>query len=149
MSGISNKILVAKLYQRLLEAWNKRDAHEFAALFAEDADVIGFDGSQMCGCEEIETSLSQIFANHPTAAYISVVRRIRFLSPDLASLNAVVGMIPPNQDDINPQVNAIQTLLCSKCQDEWRISLLQNTPAQYHGRPDLAEALCSELRMVL
>ena len=29
---------------------------------------------------------------------------------------------------------------------EWRISLFQNTPAQFHGRPDLVERLTRELR---
>ncbi len=31
----------------------------------------------------------------------------------------------------------------------WRIALFQNTPAQLHGRPDLANALTEELRAEL
>ena len=50
----ANEVQVRALYQRLLESWNRRDARDFAALFAEDAHVIGFDGSQMHGREEIE-----------------------------------------------------------------------------------------------
>ena len=31
----------------------------------------------------------------------------------------------------------------------WRVVLLQTTPAAFHGRPDLAEALTRELRQLL
>ena len=31
----------------------------------------------------------------------------------------------------------------------WRIILFQNTPAQFHGRPELAQQLTDELRELL
>jgi len=34
---------VRVLYQQLLDAWNKRQAGEMAALFTEDGSVVGFD----------------------------------------------------------------------------------------------------------
>ena len=40
---------VSGLHRQLLDAWNRRAAEDFAALFAEDAYVVGFDGSQMDG----------------------------------------------------------------------------------------------------
>jgi hypothetical protein len=58
-------------------------------------------------------------------------------------------MVPPGQSDINPAVNALQTLVVVLRADEWRIALLQNTPAQFHGRPEMAEALTRELRELL
>jgi uncharacterized protein (TIGR02246 family) len=140
---------VTVLYQQLLDAWNRRSAADFAALFAVDSTVIGFDGSQMNGQAEIQSNLSQIFADHPTAAYIGKVREVRFLSPEIALLRAVVGMIPSGQADINPAVNAIQTMTTTKHNGAWRIALFQNTPAQFHGRPDLSAALTDELRQLL
>jgi len=77
------------------------------------------------------------------------VREVRFLSTDIALLRAVVGMVPPGQNDINPAVNAIQSLVAVKDKDIWRITLFQNTPAQFHGRPELAEELTKELRQLL
>jgi hypothetical protein len=59
---------ISALYRQLLGAWNKRNAAEFAALFAEDGNVVGFDGSQVDGRAEIEAHLGRIFADHPTAA---------------------------------------------------------------------------------
>ncbi len=134
------------LYQTLLNAWNRRDAHGFAGLFLGDAQVIGFDGSSMHGDWEIERQLEAIFAHHQTAAYIAKVRRVGLLAPDVAVLNAVVGMIPPGQTDINPGVNALQTLVARLEGGAWRIALFQNTPAAFHGRPELGQALSLELR---
>ena len=145
----SDEAEVRSLYQRLLDAWNKRDAAAYAALFEDGANVVGFDGSQMTGRSEIETTLAQIFAHHQTASYVSKVREVRFLTPDVAILRAVVGMVPPGQNDLNPAVNAIQTLVALRRDGRWQIALFQNTPAQFHGRPELAQQLTEELRQHL
>lgn len=141
-----DKPAIRALYQQLLEAWNRRSAADYAALFEDAASVTGFDGSQMTGRADIETQVRQVFEHHQTAAYFGKIREVRFLSPEVAILRAVVGMVPPGQKDLNPAVNAIQSLVAVKQADDWRIALFQNTPAQFHGRPDLAEALTEELK---
>jgi uncharacterized protein (TIGR02246 family) len=98
---------------------------------------------------EVESTLSQIFADHQTAAYLGKVREIRFLAPDVAVLRAVSGMVPPGRSDINPAVNTIQSMVAVKVDNQWRIALYQNTPAAFHGRPDLTESLTNELRQLL
>ncbi len=139
---------IEQLYIDLLSAWNRQDARGMAGLFAEDGCVVGFDGSQMNGRSEIESQLTQIFADHRTAAYVWKIRDIRFLNPETALVRAVVGMVPPGKDDINSAVNAIQSLVAVRDGDNWRIALFQNTPAQFHGRPEMAEELTNELRAV-
>jgi uncharacterized protein (TIGR02246 family) len=140
---------IAALYHQLLDNWNRRDASAFAALFDDEGQSIGFDGSPMSGRDEIAKTLGQIFADHVTATYVAKIRDIRLLAPDVALLRAVVGMIPPGQPDINPVVNAMQTIVAVRHGGEWRIALLQNTPAQFHGRPEMAEGLSRELRELL
>lgn len=140
---------IAPLYHQLLDAWNRRDAGAFAALFDEEGTSIGFDGSTMSGRAEIAATLGQIFADHVTATYVAKIRAIHSLAPDVALLRAVVGMVPPGKADINPAVNALQTIVAVRRGDTWRIALLQNTPAQFHGRPEMAEALTHELRELL
>jgi uncharacterized protein (TIGR02246 family) len=137
------------LYQQLLDGWNQRDAATYAALFAEDASVIGFDGSQMNGRAEIATQIGQIFADHPTSRYIGKIREVRLLTPDAAILRAVVGMVPPGQSDLKPDVNAIQSLVAARNAGQWRIALFQNTPARFDGRPELVQQLTDELRELL
>jgi uncharacterized protein (TIGR02246 family) len=150
-SAVSEEDLIVQLYHQLLESWNRRDAEAFASGFETEAHVVGFDGSPMNGRAEIESSTRQIFSDHITAAYIGKVRGVRFLVPEVAVLRAVAGMLPPGRSDINPAVNAIQTLVAVRRQEDgrWRIALFQNTPAQFHGRPEASEALTQELRRLL
>ena len=131
-------------YRQLLTAWNERDAAQFVTLFAADGHVIGFDGGLMDGSTEIEASLRPIFARHSTAAYVSTLRGVAQLAPDVALLRAVAGMVPLGGADLNGAVNAIQTFVARKQDGAWYITLYQNTPAAFHGRPELVERMTQE-----
>ena len=67
----------------------------------------------------------------------------------MALLRAIVGMVPPGGSELEPDKNAHQTVVAAKEDDAWRIILLQNTPAQFHGRPELVSQMTDELREVL
>lgn len=140
---------IQNLYHELIEAWNTRDAERMAGQFAEKGVQIGFDGSKLIGQHEILAHLKPIFANHPTAPFITKIKEIRPLGTDAAILHAIAGMIPPGKSDINPAVNAHQTLVAVKINDDWQIELFQNTPAQFHGRPELVDEMTKELRQLL
>ena len=140
---------IRALYRQILDGWNRRSGDDFAAPFLDDGEVVGFDGSQMAGKSEIATALAQIFADHPTGAYVGKVRSVRRLGPDAAVLRAVAGMVPAGQTDLAPQLNTIQTLVVAKYDGRWRAVLFQNTPAQFHGRPELVQQLTDELRPLL
>jgi uncharacterized protein (TIGR02246 family) len=75
--------------------------------------------------------------------------KLRFLSPEVAILRAIVGMVPPAQPDLDPNLNALQTLITTMRNGHWRIVLFQNTPAQFHGRPELVQQMTDELRQLL
>lgn len=140
---------VRALYRQVLDGWNARSGDAFAAAFTEDGESIGFDGSQIIGRAEIAATLTQIFADHMTASYVANVRNVRLLGADAAVLRAVAGMVPRGQSQINPAVNAIQTLVATRRDGAWHVALFQNTPAQFHGRPELAEQLTEELQQLL
>jgi uncharacterized protein (TIGR02246 family) len=137
------------LYEQMLIAWNQQDAAAMAARFEEDGNIVGFDGSQADSRAAIEDHLRPIFADHPTAAYVAIVREIRMLGRDVGLLRAVVGMIPPNSDDVNPAGNTIQTLVAIQNADGWQAALFQSTPAAWHGRPQDSADLTEELRDVM
>lgn len=137
---------VERLYLRLLDSWNKMDARQFAGLFADNGQVVGFDSSQMSGRTDIARQLDAIFSDHTVASYVGIVKEIRFLSTDIALLRAVAGMVPPGKNDINPRTNAIQTMIAQKYNGQFLVVLYQNTPAAFHGRPEASEELTSELR---
>ena len=140
---------IGRLYEQILIAWNQRDAPAMAAYFEEDGNLIGYDGSQADSRATIEDHLRPIFADHPTAAYVAKVREIRMLSRNVGILRAVVGMIPPGSDDVNPAGNTIQTLVAVQNADRWQAALFQSTPAAWHGRPQDSATLTEELREVM
>jgi hypothetical protein len=54
--------------------------------------------------------------------------------------------VPNGKDDIDPALNAVQSMVAVQKGGSWKIAWLQNTPAALHQRPDLAKQLTEELR---
>ena len=139
-------IAVAALYEALIDGWNNKNGEAFAAPFAEDGAVIGFDGSEQRGRGKIEAEMQGIFDDHETATYVTKVKSIELLSPEVALLRAIVGMILPGSTDLEPERNVQQTVVAVKQAADWRIALFQNTPAKFDGRPQLVEEFTRELQ---
>lgn len=137
---------VRALYERVLEGWNRASAEAFAASFAEDGEVVGFDGSETRGRSAIAEEMGRIFADHATGRYVGKVRSVRALGSAAALLRAVAGVVPAGRSELEPSLNAVQTVVAEERDGEWRVLLYHNTPAQYHGRPELVESLTEELR---
>jgi len=144
----SGESQVRAVYDQLLYHWNKRDASAFANLFLEHGYTIGFDGTISNGKKEIQQHLAAVFENHATASYVSIVRNVQVIDHTVWILRADVGMIPPGKNEINPKVNAIQSLVLVKTDYGFRIAFLQNTPAAFHGRPEAVEQLTNELNKI-
>jgi uncharacterized protein (TIGR02246 family) len=142
---MQDEAAVARLYEAMITGWNEHDGDAFAAPFAADGAVIGFDGSKIDGRDAVASEMTRIFADHETAPYVAKVKSVLLLSPEVALLRAVVGMIPPGKAELEPSRNAHQTVVAVKRAGEWSILLLQNTPAQFHGRPELVERMTQEL----
>ena len=109
---------VRSLYSGYIDAWNRRDADGMAALFSEDGSAIGYDGTRMDGAYAIARALRAIFADHSPPPFVAKIESIRFLSPDVAVVTAIVD-----------SPHAIHTLVAEKLIGEWRIALFQATPA--------------------
>ena len=149
MGRSEDEAAVRAQYRAIIDGWNADDAAAFAAPFAEDAVVIGFDGSEIRGRADIESAMAAIFADHETGTYVGRVRSVRPLGGGGAMLlQAVAGVVPAGAKDLNPDLNSAQALVAERENDtgDWRVVLYQNTPAQYHGRPEAAAALTEELR---
>ena len=61
---------IRALYSQFLDGWNRRSGAAVAAGFADDGDIIGFDGSHHRGRLSIAADLRQVFASHQTPAYV-------------------------------------------------------------------------------
>jgi uncharacterized protein (TIGR02246 family) len=140
---------VERLYRTLLAGWNDHDGDAMASCFDEDGEMIGFDGSQVHGRSDIAAEMNRIFADHETATFVANVREVQDLTPHVALLRAVAGMVPPEGSDIMPERNTHHTVVARRRNDRWLIKLFQNTPARFDGRPDLVEQMTAELRREL
>ena len=117
MSAMQLRDRLERLHGAIIEAWNRQDAEGYAALFAEDAIVVGFDGSEMSGRTEIAEQLAAIFADHQVPTYVRLVRGTGPLGSDAGLMHAVVGMIPPGGDDVMPERHAVQVLVVHRAND--------------------------------
>ena len=140
---------IRALYSQFLDGWNRRSGAAVAAGFADDGDIIGFDGSHHRGRLSIAADLRAIFASHQTPGYVALVRSVRPIAPGVAVLLAHAGMIPAGGNDLDPDLHTVHTLVAVEEGGRWRISLFQSTPAAFHGFPEEREALTEELRGLL
>ena len=135
---------VRELYLAILNGWNNRDAKAMAACLSSEALLIGFDGSVVEGHAAILDHLERIFADHPTAPFVEIVRGVRDLG-EVAILRADVGMVPPGKTEIMPDRNARQTLVARRAGNRWLVELFQNTPVALHMDPDAGRRLTDQL----
>ncbi|WP_158726679.1 SgcJ/EcaC family oxidoreductase [Tomitella fengzijianii] len=132
------------LYLGLLHAWNERDAEAMAACFTDGGIMIGFDGSLAEGGPAIRDHLAPIFRDHPTAAFLTVLRARRATSRG-GILLADVAMVPPGGDQLIPATLARQTLVAEECDGDIRVALFQNTPTDLDWDDEGRKALLGEL----
>lgn len=135
-----------ELYGQILRCWNGGDAGGFSRVFTRSGNIVGFDGSQVNGQENIEAHLARIFSSHSTASYVAKVREVRLLGEEVVLLRAVAGMVPPGRSELNPALNTIHTMVAAKQGGRYRVELFQSTPAAFHGRQEDAERLTAELQ---
>jgi uncharacterized protein (TIGR02246 family) len=140
---------IRALYASFLDGWNRRSGAAVAAGFADDGDIVGYDGSHHHGRLAIAAHLRQVFGSHPTATYVGVVRSVRPVATGVAVLLAHTGMVHQGGDDFDPGLHTVHTLVAVDEGGRWRISLLQATPAAWHQHPEAREALTQELRGLL
>jgi uncharacterized protein (TIGR02246 family) len=135
-------------YFQMLDGWNRGDGGLFASPFAEDGDLVGFDGTHLKGRQQIASFHQQLLETYVKGSrLVGKIRDVRFLTPNVAIMQAVGGTIMKGQADIDPDRNSIHTLVFKKEKgDKWFVAAFQNTRVQYIGRPEMSNELTKELR---
>jgi uncharacterized protein (TIGR02246 family) len=146
-STADDEAQIRGLYQKILHGWNIGSGSALADQFTEDGEIVGFDGTQINGRKEISSNLQEIFDKYGSNRnrFVGKTKNVKFLTPGIALMHAIAGMVMAGHSEINPQLNSIQRLVFVKRDKEWRVAALQNTPAQFHGRPDEVQTLTEEL----
>jgi uncharacterized protein (TIGR02246 family) len=125
---------VRALYNELMDAWNKGSGEAFAAVFAEDGDLIGFDGVHFQGRQEILPFHQQLFETYLKGTrLVGQVTSVRFLSSDVALMHALGGTVLRGKSTPSPERDSIQTLVAIKRSGEWRLAAFQNTRVRPMG----------------
>ncbi|MCL4301233.1 MAG: SgcJ/EcaC family oxidoreductase [Anaerolineae bacterium] len=126
---------IRALYQQLMDGWNKGSAEAFAASFAEEGHLIGFDGTHLKGREEITSFHQPLFDKWLKGSrLVGQVIDVQFLAPQVALLHATGGTIMGGQSKPSPERDSIQTLVAVQRGGEWRLAAFQNTRIRPMGR---------------
>ena len=119
---------VRDLYRELMDGWNRGSGEAFAAVFTEDGDLIGFDGTHFEGRAEITTFHQELFDKWLKGTrLVGRVKDVRFLSPDVALMHAVGSTVMRGKSRPSPERDSIQTLVATRQSGEWRLAAFQNT----------------------
>jgi uncharacterized protein (TIGR02246 family) len=140
---------IRALYAAFIDGWNQRSGAAVSSGFADDGELIGFDGSQTSGRLSIAAEFRKIFGSHQTPLYVALIQSVRPIAPGAAVLHAYAGAIPAGANDLDPDLLTVHTLVAVEDAGRWRIGVLQATPAAWHQRPEARKALLEELRGLL
>jgi uncharacterized protein (TIGR02246 family) len=124
----ADEAAVRALYQQLMDGWTQGSGDAFAAVFTEDGDLIGFDGTHFKGRQEIAPFHQRLFDKWLKGSrLVGQVKDVRFLSPDVALMHAVGGTVLRGKSEPVPERDSIQTLVATRQDGEWRLAAFQNT----------------------
>jgi uncharacterized protein (TIGR02246 family) len=124
----ADEAAVRALYQQLMDGWNQGSGDAFAAVFTEDGDLVGFDGTHFKGRQEIAPFHQRLFDKWLKGSrLVGEVKDVRVLSPDVALMHAVGGTVLRGKSEPVPERDSIQTLVATRQDGEWRLAAFQNT----------------------
>src|SRR5260370_17385687 len=80
---------IKQVFAEFYESFSRHDAHAAAMTFAEDADFTNMGGNHDHGRKAIEDHLARLFTgNLKDARRTDIVKNIRFISPEVADVDA-------------------------------------------------------------
>jgi uncharacterized protein (TIGR02246 family) len=131
--GQTNANDEAKIKQVLADfttAWNRHDAKAFSNVFTDDADLTNVRGQSYHGKSEIETHHEPIFATRFKDSFMKIGEiKIRFIKPDVASLDALWEMSGIKDADGNEiSEKGLMSFVLTKNNDKWLIQTSHNMP---------------------
>lgn len=122
VEGQASLVEIGHLLDRLVAAWNTRDAEAFADLFVAHADYVTGDGHRLHGREAIGQLIDPA-SPAPGTASILGPSSIRLYGPTTAVANFRWSMTSPE----GSTSRGVVTCVVAKRGDEWTIESLHNT----------------------
>jgi len=128
LAGAYDEAAVRSLYTQLMEGWNAGSGAAFAAPFAEDGDLVAFDGTHFKGRQAIIDFQQPLFDRWLKGTrLVGEVQSVRFLNPDIAVMHAIGGTLMRGKLKPDPARDSIQTLVAVRSEGTWQLAAFQNT----------------------
>lgn len=108
------------------DAWNRHDARATAMAYVEDGDFSSTTGVPSHGWKDLEAHYNEIFTTFLKDAHrTDQVRSIRFLGPDVASVDIDWQMTGARTRDGKdaPNRKGLLTWIVTKHNGEWKITI--------------------------
>jgi uncharacterized protein (TIGR02246 family) len=113
---------IKRVLDTYTEAWNRYDSHALATLFTEDCDYVIVSGGNTHGREALETTFARNFnSNLKNSTRTDSIRRLRFLTQDIASLDDYWVLNVPGTDQ--PRREGYYTWILVRQSGRWLVAL--------------------------
>jgi uncharacterized protein (TIGR02246 family) len=118
---------IRELFDNMLAAWTRGDAHGYGACFTEDSDYVSYDGTRAVGRQPMVDAHDKLFRGVLTgSALVGEVESIRYLSHDVAVVHATGSVLMPWRRSLPRRRLSRQTLVVVRGDDGWQIAALHN-----------------------
>jgi uncharacterized protein (TIGR02246 family) len=120
---------IREVMDQFVAAWNRHDAHAFAAVFAEDADFTNVRGMGASGRAKIEEFHAPVFATifkNSVLKYTEI--KIRLIRADVAAVDVhweMTGATDP-QGKPWPDRKGLLNFVMTKDAGKWEIAVMHN-----------------------
>lgn len=124
---VADEAAVRAIPARMVEAWNRSSAADFAASFTGTADFIAFEGTHLKGRRAIADFHQRIFADEVKGTRLEgQAKFVQFLSPDLAVMHATASVWLAGQQEPSPSRDSMQLFVVRRQQGQWLVDAVLN-----------------------
>ncbi len=113
-----------------IDAFNRHDAHAWAMPFAEDGDFTNVTGLYLHGRKDFEARFTELFTTRlKTAHRTATVRHIRFVTPDVAAVDAEWELVGSKASDgsENPARKGLFNFVVTRQNGHWVFTIFQES----------------------
>ena len=113
-----------------IDAFNRHDAHAWAMPFAEDGDFTNVTGLYLHGRKDFEARFTELFTTRlKTAHRTATVRHIRFVTPDVAAVDAEWELVGSKASDgsENPVRKGLFNFVLTRQNGHWVFTIFEES----------------------
>jgi uncharacterized protein (TIGR02246 family) len=119
------EVVITKLAEAFVEAFQKGDAKAVAASWTENGDYVDLTGRHLQGRPAIENAFRDFFTENKGLKLRIEVNSVRFVTPDVAIEDGMTSVIPP---DGTPPSQARYTNVHVKKDGQWLLQSVREAP---------------------